>query len=461
MVVGRPKPAPHRFKSAATALRRALTTAVLGLTLLVAPAGAVAHPGISVSLKIAINDQAIEYTALLSADLVHQIEWDSGQKIPRPRIEAGRTSYERDEQAETARTMLVALLPETIVTIDGVAVRPIIEEAAFIPAMSAPVGGEPVDFWPPDARFVLRYPTTGRPRQVALVWHLFPLDPMRTTFGMPPEIEIVAELDAYDENRLIIFSKDEPEVIWHAPTAPPQQRVWPVLTDAPPRATVTLPLATVGLGLIAAAAGSFAALRWRRPRVARPALVAGVGAAVLAAVAWPAARSPFELPWPGELRAPSDAEVRDIFERLQKNVYRAFEYKKESDIYDVLAQSVDGPLLDSVYNEVYQSLVLRDQGGAVARVKDVKIVSTDILSTGREADRGAVAVQLASTWQVDGSVFHWGHTHNRTNQYSALYTLAQRGDRWKITGVEVLSHERIIKEGDDPLPLLSVPPGSS
>jgi hypothetical protein len=284
---------------------------------------------------------------------------------------------------------------------------------------------------------------------------------MRETFGMPPEVEVVAELDSLDENKIAVFSQDEPEIVWRRPTSAPRERVWPVLVDAPAKATLRLPLATLGLGAGAVVLAAAAIARRRRskqwPGLAIVAAAMGVAAAALTGVAQPTA----SLPWSAGPRPPADAEARELFERLQKNVYRAFEYKQESDVYDVLAQSVDGPLLDSVYNEIYQSLIIRDQGGAVARVKGVEVLKTDVLSTGLLPDRSGVAIQLASTWQVEGSVFHWGHTHHRTNQYSALYTVAQRGERWKITGVELLSQERIVKAGDDPLPPQANPPEPS
>ena len=73
----------------------------------------------------------------------------------------------------------------------------------------------------------------------------------------------------------------------------------------------------------------------------------------------------------------SETEVNErkalgIFATLHSNIYRAFDFNNESDIYDVLSKSVDGPLLDKVYTEIYQSLIAREQGGAVARIKSVK-----------------------------------------------------------------------------------------
>ena len=41
-----------------------------------------------------------------------------------------------------------------------------------------------------------------------------------------------------------------------------------------------------------------------------------------------------------------------------------------------------------------------------------------------------------------GSVGHWGHVHQRTNQYQARLTVEAVGDRWKITALDLLQEER-------------------
>ena len=68
--------------------------------------------------------------------------------------------------------------------------------------------------------------------------------------------------------------------------------------------------------------------------------------AVSAAFAWPTG-------------PPADA--RAVFEALHRNLYRAFEADTEDEIYDVLKQSVDASLLQEVYLDIYESLILREQ----------------------------------------------------------------------------------------------------
>ena len=47
------------------------------------------------------------------------------------------------------------------------------------------------------------------------------------------------------------------------------------------------------------------------------------------------------------------------------------------------------------------------------------------------------------TWNVSGSVGHWGHIHTRTNQYEARFTVKSMDGAWKFTGLELLQEQRI------------------
>ena len=103
-----------------------------------------------------------------------------------------------------------------------------------------------------------------------------------------------------------------------------------------------------------------------------------------------------------------------VAESLLRNVYRAFDYHSESDIYDALARSVQGDLLADLYLKIKQGLIMQEQGGAVARVQEVKVVKTE---PAEAKSRNGFAERV--TWQVEGTVEHWGHIHTRVNEYSA------------------------------------------
>jgi hypothetical protein len=178
---------------------------------------------------------------------------------------------------------------------------------------------------------------------------------------------------------------------------------------------------------------TFAALLWlliglmRRRTVAIPA-----GLAVLCATASVAA---MQL---GASNQPDQARANAIVGDLLHNIYRAFDFGEESEIYDVLARSVTGDLLTDVFLETKHSLVLANQGGAQAKVKDVELESVTLKPNGNEGQ-----FKVETDWTVHGAVGHWGHVHQRSNRYQALLTVVVDEDQWKLQEMTVLQEERL------------------
>jgi len=75
-----------------------------------------------------------------------------------------------------------------------------------------------------------------------------------------------------------------------------------------------------------------------------------------------------------------------------------------------------------------RSLELANQGGARAKVTEVEVLEADLTPL----DDGPGFASHAK-WNVSGSVGHWGHTHIRTNQYEARFTVREIDGAWKIT----------------------------
>jgi hypothetical protein len=84
-------------------------------------------------------------------------------------------------------------------------------------------------------------------------------------------------------------------------------------------------------------------------------------------------------------------------------------------------------------------------------VQSVDILNAELVSSGVLPESNAPAFQIRSRWRVHGAVYHWGHVHSRTNEYQALYSVAEVDHNWKINGVEVLGQRRIVQPGDDPV----------
>ena len=177
------------------------------------------------------------------------------------------------------------------------------------------------------------------------------------------------------------------------------------------------PVGLTGVGLLA-----LAAVRRRRPLFVPALLLVAAGLAAFVAS--------------GGSRL-SEERSAELVGSLLHNVYRAFDFRDEGRIYDTLARSVAGDLLEQVYLETRRGLELQSQGGARAKVKEVAL---DTLET---APAGGGAFTARATWQVGGSVGHWGHLHQRRNRYRADLTVAPVDGAWRLTRVEILEEERL------------------
>ncbi len=134
----------------------------------------------------------------------------------------------------------------------------------------------------------------------------------------------------------------------------------------------------------------------------------------------------------------SEEEATVIFSHLLKNVYRAFDFREESDIYDKLAISLDGNLLTDIYLQTKKSMELENQGGAVATIKKVEVTEVK-----KEAYSSQGKAAFRTKWIASGTLEHWGHSHNRQNQYDAILTLSPVNHVWKITDIELLEEIRM------------------
>ena len=129
----------------------------------------------------------------------------------------------------------------------------------------------------------------------------------------------------------------------------------------------------------------------------------------------------------------------EVVYALLRNTYRAFDYRKESDVYDVLAKSVDGELLTKVYLEVQKSLQLESQGGARARVYELDLRKCELNDA---SENNQVSFNARCFWVAIGTVTHWGHTHDRVNRYEAQLSVAVVDGSWKLNSLELLNQER-------------------
>jgi len=143
-----------------------------------------------------------------------------------------------------------------------------------------------------------------------------------------------------------------------------------------------------------------------------------------------------EIPyWKKEMFSTPEAE--ELLGELLKNTYRAFDFREESDIYDKLAISNEGELLSEVYLQTKKSMVIENQGGIQAKVKEISVL--DVVEV--DSDKPGLAYECQ--WRVGGTVGHWGHIHRRTNQYRAIVNIIPVSGVWKMNGLDIIEEIRL------------------
>lgn len=334
------------------------------------------------------------------------------------------------------------------VTIDGVAPDP-----ASVPEISGLAVNDPdeslVPLFPKSGmrglrklKFELRWPVAAPPKSVSIVWSAYPPDEL-STIVPPPPLSIAAELSAEGVRSQLEFRENEPEFVWRPLPGDAESRLLTV-----PAPVAAAPVGVSALTLVGAVVGvASLALAFRRSIRRRMLGVGGVALGVAAlGVAYPVARVEFG---GGSLELPTTEEAVTIFRPLHENLYRAFDFTEESAIYDALARSVHGPLLEDLYLTIHRSLVMQEEGGALSRVRAVRELAVDVESIGLvpAADGDGLSdvpgFSVVCRYQVDGRVTHWGHSHDRTNEYRTRYVVVARDGVWRIAETLVLEQARV------------------
>ena len=152
--------------------------------------------------------------------------------------------------------------------------------------------------------------------------------------------------------------------------------------------------------------------------------------------------------WTGDLNGPKVEPVRvesaqlsqqhrlDILQQVLTNIYRAYDFRSDEEVYDALASSVDGKLLREIYLLIKRTLLMAEQGGAVSHVTAVEMISATPFTKG-------TAATFDTIWRVTGVTEHWGHLHQRVSEYRALLTLGRHEGNWKLEKFQLLDEKRI------------------
>ncbi len=283
-------------------------------------------------------------------------------------------------------------------------------------------------------------------KEISLLWPFYPPD-LLSLENPQPSLVIAAEWSAEGLRVPIEFSSASPTYRWRSGESSITARMAP-LPPVPTEFDPWIP-SWCTLAVLLAVCATIAGALQRRMRTG---IAVGGGIVIMLGVMRPTVFPALALGNAG-LRLPSTAECSEISSTLLTNVYRSFDADEETTIYDALALSVRGSLLERMYRDVRASLVIEEEEGAMSRVLAVEIDSikvTPVDASHNEPDE-ALAFDANIAWKVDGRVTHWGHTHDRTNAYEGRFRIAAASEGWRINACEVLSQRRVDAAGAAPV----------
>lgn len=426
----------------------ALCAVIAAVLILTSDASAHPKPGAHADVRIRIDPDAVRVEVLMNilfADQIVNVQRAARDNVGSQEVEPLQLALA--EYFGAARAGAVTMLVDrgNRVQIDGIDVTPVIEDLRVVypePERRPGFIQNPALLLP-QIHVVARYPCTTPPKQVGLVWGSYPRDFIAVERDIAPITDIEAVLTHGASLELVKFTKAEPEVVWHARSGAEQSAFAQVPVPARSlRTSAGWPAGTAACAAVWLTFMIVLAAKTRGRVRLKPAAITTLLCAAIGLLLWPIESLRIRADG-GAIRLADDAAL-EVFQPLHANIYRAFDYARESDVYDALARSVDGALLDTVYGNVYASLILREEGGALCRVRAVTTIQTRVLPARADlqgAEQSAFSVWCS--WRVEGVVYHWGHSHTRVNEYVAEYDVAAVEQGWRIVGVRPLEQRRI------------------
>jgi len=344
----------------------------------------------------------------------------------------GDEYIELDELDSLKQRIGEFLLTRNRVSIDGQAGRPILDRTNYVKVGLTGIQlleqPERLEISTAIVGVIITYLTDGIPKEVTVDWELF-----------TDQIQQVPAIATDPAGPLPTFLTPDDNV--HTWTNYLKNYQLPTVQEvsiAGSLGQLSIPLASLLFFTLLAPVGWQASKRARNGGPLAVPIVAATALLVIGILSLPYARLSIARPAAiaGVL---DDQQATALLEMLLKNVYRAFDFREEEDVYDKLAISVTGDLLAEVYLESRRSFAVQAAGGAQAKVKEVNVRN----ASAKRLDGSPFGYALRGQWTAMGTVGHWGHLHTRQNLYDAIVTIEAIDGAWKITGLEVIEEIRI------------------
>jgi hypothetical protein len=324
------------------------------------------------------------------------------------------------------------LMSKNPVLIDGKALRPILDRTNYVrlslQGIQLVEKPERLDLSTAIVGVIITYLTDGLPQEVTCDWELF-----------SERIQRVPATSVDPAGPLLSFVTPDDNVhTWTNFLKKYQEPTVEAVSVSGSLGELRVPIGTV------LCIGALLPLGWqiRKSRRSGKSLVVPLSVFVLAVVGAVALKPYFvtTVSKPAALAgALPDERAQELLQALMKNVYRAFDFRQEEDVYDKLALSVSGDLLSDIYLQNRKSFAVQQAGGAQAKIKEVEVMDASAERVGA----GPLTYAITGKWSAMGTVGHWGHVHTRKNLYEAIVTIANTDGRWKITALELLDETRV------------------
>ncbi len=332
---------------------------------------------------------------------------------------------ETDDQDSIKQLIGDFLVNRNIVMIDGKAIRPIIDKIHFIEVQLSGIQimeiPKPLPYASAIIGIIFAYPDEGIPQEVTVHWDMF-----------------------NDKIQLIPSMSIGPEGPWPYDLQPSDSVLkWtnflthyklPTVTEQKVEAaSIHIPIFTIVFVLMTIY--TLYRAGWKLNKMSRLRKFFFVLYILLAIFAYPVGYIA-EIPFIAK-KTYSTPEAKELISQLLKNTYRAFDFSRESDVYDKLALCNDEDLLEKIYLDTRRSMKIENQGGIEAKVNEVLVKSVEEIL---DADEG---LAYKTNWIVKGEVGHWGHKHQRINEYNAIIKVRPVKGVWKMYDLDIIEEKRL------------------
>jgi hypothetical protein len=339
---------------------------------------------------------------------------------------------EVDEMEPLKRRIGEFMLGRNPVLVDGEALKPILDRTNYVKLALSGIQllekPERLEIDTAIVGVIITYLTEGMPQEVTVDWELF-----------TEQIEQIPATATDPAGPLPTFLTPDDNIhTWTNYLKNYRLPTVQTVSVAGSLGEIRIPWASALCALLALPLILWVVRRRRQGQSTTVPMTGLVALLIAGAVAYPFARVSLARPTAiaGELQP---AQAEELLQVLLKNVYRAFDFREEEDVYDKRAVSVSGGLLAELYLQNRRSFSIQQAGGAQARIKSVKIQG----AVAERLNDRPLASAIRGNWTAQGTVGHWGHVHTRRNRYDAVVTVEAIDGTWKITDMEVLEEQRV------------------